>query len=65
MADVTSERVQRAGINVSGDAAATGGDSNQNGDAPNGDSGSRNSEQVEDASLELYNITQQILEFLK
>lgn len=65
MANLTSERVQKSGINVSGNIE--GSENNNNSETQNqqnNDNNSRNSEPVEDASLELYNITQQILEFL-
>ncbi|CAB4252768.1 similar to Saccharomyces cerevisiae YEL013W VAC8 Phosphorylated and palmitoylated vacuolar membrane protein that interacts with Atg13p [Maudiozyma barnettii] len=66
MAEITSERVQKSGINVNGNEDnSNNNNNNNNSTGQHGDNDSRNSEPAEDASLELYNITQQILEFLK
>ena len=67
MAEITSERVQKSGINLNNNNINNnnGDDTANNTNTQNDDDGSRNSEPIEDASLELYNITQQILEFLK
>lgn len=69
MANVTYERLKKSGIDIKDNNNNNGDDSgnvdNNSNHATNNDlSNSRTSEQVEDASLELYNITQQILEFL-
>ncbi|CCD24441.1 protein anchor VAC8 NDAI_0D01270 [Naumovozyma dairenensis CBS 421] len=63
MANVTFERIQNSGIDINenGENRA---DKNKNGQANGEIENSRMSEPVEDASIELYNITQQILQFL-
>ncbi|CAI4402134.1 AVB_G0014170.mRNA.1.CDS.1 [Saccharomyces cerevisiae] len=62
MADVTFERLQRSGIDVKNPGSNNNPSSNDN-NSNNNDTGSEH-QPVEDASLELYNITQQILQFL-
>lgn len=62
MADATFERLQRLGIDVKNPGSNNNPSSNDN-NSNNNDTGSEH-QPVEDASLELYNITQQILQFL-
>ncbi|CCF59703.1 hypothetical protein KAFR_0H02940 [Kazachstania africana CBS 2517] len=64
MSETTFERLQRSGIDVN--RQSTSDENNESSNHLDNDemSNSRSSEPFEDASLELYNITQQILEFL-
>lgn len=66
MADVTYDRLQKSGVDVNknGNSEERGDNEDHQSNNDRNLANSTSSDQYEDASMELYNITQQILQFL-